>query len=154
MRPLLTLLCCLGVCSVAMVQPTQAEVDVIVSPENPLRTVTASEVSDLYLGRTRSITEGGVSVAIRPYDMVDGLVRDAFFMNLNGMQINQVNAYWARLRFSGEVLQPSHLPDAQAMLDTVSHDHNAMGYVDATLVNDCVKILLRLGGGAHVPPSP
>ena len=60
------------------------------------------------------------------------------------MSLKQLNAYWARLRFSGEVLPPMTLPDSQLVLDAVSRTRGGIGYVDAALVDGSVKVVLRL----------
>ena len=137
-------LCLLGlVWSLAL----RAEVCIIVNPDNPVQAMTPREVSDLYLGRARSFVLGE-DRAPRPasiYDQADGSpLRETFFRALNGMDIRRLNAYWARLRFSGEVLPPKALPDGKAVLEAVRRDRNGIGYVHASEIDDTVRIVLRL----------
>lgn len=125
----------------------QADLAVIVHPDNPVQTLTQKQVSDLYLGRTRhfSVAESTAPIRAAVYELpADNPLRENFFHALNGMPIKQLNAYWARLRYSGEVLPPPVLPDSRAVLQMVSHDRNAIGYVDAAVVDNSVKIVLRL----------
>lgn len=120
---------------------------VIVHPDSPVRTLTPREVSDLYLGRSRSVAVGEPK-ARRPaivYEQPAGSpVRENFFRALNGMSVSQLNAYWARLRFSGEVLPPVVLADSRAVVELVSRDREAIGYVDAAALSASVRIVLRL----------
>ena len=124
-----------------------ADVVVVAHPDSPIRAMTARQVSDLYLGRSRTLELGksGESAAVLIYEHpTDSAVREAFFRSLNGMGLRQVNAYWARLRFSGEILPPMSLSDSHAVLNAVARNRNAIGYVDSSLVNDSVKVVLRL----------
>lgn len=125
-----------------------AETVVIVHPSNPVHSMTSREVSDLYLGRSRAFATGAQTESLPAFIYeypADSPLREKFFRALNSMSISKLNAYWARLRFSGEVLPPLALADSHAVLDAVSRDQKAIGYVDASAVRDAsVKIVLRL----------
>jgi len=126
---------------------TCAEIVVIVNQKNPVQTMTPRQISDLYLGRTRHFDtgKGNASLAAVVYEQPkNSPLREAFFHALNGMSVDRVNAYWARLRFSGEVLPPKTLTDSLAALETVQRDRNAISYVDSSVVSKSVKIVLRL----------
>lgn len=144
-RHLLPLLVCL--LGLAWPLTTRAEIVVIVHPENPIQTLTAKQVSDLYLGRNRHFypeaEQAGQAATIYEHT-TDSPLREKFFRSLNGMSMNQLNAYWARLRFSGEVLPPATTADSRSMLDAVKRNRNAIGYVDSTAVDASVKIVLRI----------
>ncbi len=125
-----------------------AEVVVIVHPDSPVHSLTPRQVSDLYLGRGRSIVrhvqEASLPTAIYEHS-ADSPVREIFIRSLNGMTLSQLNAYWARLRFSGEVLPPVALTGNAAVIDAVRRDRGAIGYVDASAISGApVKIVLRL----------
>lgn len=113
-----------------------ADIAVIVHPDNPRQAMTVREVSDIYLGRTR-----GMSAYDQP---MDHPLREMFFQSLNGLSIRQINAYWARLRFSGEMLPPTILPDSRTVVEAVSRNRNAIGYVDGAVVTPAVKVVLRI----------
>lgn len=137
----------LGLFSLAWSLAAGADVVVIVHRDNPLQAMTAREVSDLYLGRARSFgnSEKKALASASIYEQSeDSPLRETFFRSLNGMTIKQLNAYWARLRFSGEVLPPEALPDSRAVVEAVKRDRNGIGYVHSSEVNDSVKIVLRL----------
>lgn len=125
-----------------------ADLVVIVHRDSPVRTLTPREVSDLYLGRSRHFTaddtDGPVSATVYEHE-TDSPLRHVFFRSLNGMPLSQLNAYWARLRFSGQVLPPVALADDRAIVEAVSRNRNAIGYVDeAAIGNSPVRIALRL----------
>lgn len=125
-----------------------AEVVVIVHPDNPVQTMTPRQVSDLYLGRSRFIgthQKGSSLPAIIYEHPADSPLREVFFRSLNGMTLSQLNAYWARLRFSGEILPPVALGDSRAVVDAVRRNRSAIGYVDASAISGAsVKIVLHL----------
>lgn len=127
---------------------TRAEVVVIVHPDSPVQTMTPRQVSDIYLGRSRFIgthqqePSRPTSVYEQP---ANSPLREAFFRSLNGMTLSQLNAYWARLRFSGEVLPPIALADSKAVVEAVRGNRHAIGYVDASTISGAaVKIVLHL----------
>jgi ABC-type phosphate transport system substrate-binding protein len=128
--------------------PVGAEVVVIVHPESSVQALTPRQVSDLYLGRSRFIgrQEREATLPTSVYEHpADSPVREVFIRSLNGMTLSQLNAYWARLRFSGEVLPPVALTGNAAVIDAVRRDRSAIGYVDASAIGGVpVKIVLRL----------
>ncbi|MFZ2308572.1 MAG: hypothetical protein WAW73_01490 [Rhodoferax sp.] len=134
---------CLAVAGLASAQA--AEIAVVVNPNNPVSVMTAREVSDLYLGRSRSFVLDDQKIPAAVYEQPqDSTLRESFFRALNGMNLKQLNAYWARLRFSGEVLPPMVLPDSRLVLDAVSRNRGGIGYIDAALVDTSVKVVLRV----------
>lgn len=119
-----------------------SEIAVVVNKENPVDSLTTKEVSDFFLSRRRVFPSGDAVLVIE--QQRDSKLRDIFFRLLNGMTIKQLNAYWARLQFSGEIQPPESLPDNKAVLEAVQKNRNAIGYVDATSLDNSVKIILRL----------
>lgn len=137
------------ICFLSVILPLAAHADiaVIVHPDNPVQSMTPREISNLYLGRVRSfnVNDHSTPLLASVYEQPAGSgLRETFFRALNGMDIKQLNAYWARLRFSGEVLPPAALQDSRAVVETVSRKRSAIGYVDAAAVNSAVKVVLRL----------
>lgn len=119
------------------------EIVVIVHPGSPLRELTREQLSDLYLGRLRAI---GSSERLLVLDQPrDSALRARFFRHLNGMELRRVNAYWARLQFSGDATPPVPLPDSRSVVDQVRRNPLAIGYVEAEAVTDQVRTVLNLG---------
>jgi ABC-type phosphate transport system substrate-binding protein len=138
------------VCLMCGVWPfaVHADVLVIAHPDSPIPQLSARQVSDLYLGRIRHLPldNAAAPTPISLYEQPDSPLRESFFRSLNGMSITQLNAYWARLRFSGEVLPPLTLSDSRTVIEKVSGDRHAIGYIDATALPAAqkYKIVLRL----------
>ncbi len=136
----------LWVCLSGVIFPAMAasEIAIIAHRDSPLQSLTASEVSDLYLGRSRSLSADSARLLALYEHPSDHELRARFFHRLNGMTLKQLNAYWARLRFSGAVLPPDTLPNSRAVVEAVGKNRVAIGYVDASAVDISVKVLLRL----------
>jgi hypothetical protein len=121
---------------------TRAEIVVVVHPDSKVQALSQRDVSDLYLGRTRSL--GSARLALVLDHPRDSVLRREFFNRVNGMDIGRVNAYWARLQFSGDALPPAAVRDDRSVLDVVRRQRDAIGYVDAAHVDDSVRVVLRL----------
>jgi ABC-type phosphate transport system substrate-binding protein len=124
-----------------------ADLCVIVNLDNPVQALSAEQVSDLYLARARSFETGDQSDPVRAVilDQPETVpLRGEFYRALNGMSVNRVTAYWARLRFSGQVLPPEEVRNSQLMLEKVKSQRNAIGYVESEWVDRSVKVVLRL----------
>ncbi len=56
----------------------------------------------------------------------------------------EINAYWARLRFSGRTQPPQRLESSEAALAAVLADRNAVAHLESDALDPRVKIVLRL----------
>lgn len=124
------------------VMEVSADIVVVVHPESPVKHLTARAVSDLYLGRKVTVGDGEPLLVLDQPG--DSPLRERFFRRLNGMDPRRVNAYWARLQFSGDVQPPTPLTGSQAVLDVVRRNPRAIGYVDASEVGAADHIVLLL----------
>jgi ABC-type phosphate transport system substrate-binding protein len=134
-------LCC--VLLLAATAAAHADVYVIVHRDNPVASLGADKVASLYLGRSRSFGSGQFVV---PVDQSGhSPVREQFFHELAGMTPPQVNAYWARLAFTGRVTPPQVRDDDAAVIEAVASDPLAIGYVSDAPADPRVRVVLRLG---------
>lgn len=138
MRTLYTLLCAV------LLAPTfaRADIAVIVNAANPVKQLSVQQVSDLYLGRARAFP-GGEYALVFDLPREDAL-REKFFTKLAGMSPQQVNAYWSRLMFTGQVLPPQPMPNDRAVLDIVRRNPGAIGYVKADEIDASVRVVLTV----------
>lgn len=117
------------------------EIVVVVAVDSPLQQLTAREISDIYLGRLKAMAGEKLLVLDQPRESA---LRERFFKQVNGMDLRRLNAYWARLQFSGETQPPVSLDDSQSVLYTIRRNRHAIGYVDASAVDKSVRTLLTL----------
>lgn len=136
LRAALLLLCVLG-SSLA-----HADIFVVVNAANPVRSLNTREVADLYLGRSRTYPNG------QPAQILDQpnarIEREQFFRLLVNMPLAQVNAYWARLTFTGRQSPPEIRTDDQAVLADVSRSAQAIGYVGSRPQHPDIHVILQL----------
>ncbi len=119
-----------------------ADMAVIVNAANPVKQLNQTQVADLYLGRSRTFPGGEYALV---FDLPrDAPLRQRFFTSLAGMTPQQVNTYWSRLMFTGQVLPPQALPNDRAVLDIVRRNPGAIGYVNAEALDSAVRVVLLL----------
>ncbi|MBF0469627.1 MAG: phosphate ABC transporter substrate-binding protein [Desulfamplus sp.] len=123
-------------------EESSGEVVVVVNHKNPVQSLSKREVSDMFLARRRTFPSGQ-AVLVLEHEK-NSRVRENFFSLLNQMTLKQVNAYWARLQFSGEVQPPQSLSDSRSVLEMVKRNSNAIGYMESTSVDESVRIVLHL----------
>lgn len=119
-----------------------ADIAVVVNAANPVQQLSVQQVSDLYLGRARNFPNGEYALV---FDLMRGdTLRQEFFSALAGMTPQQVNAYWSRLMFTGQVLPPQQLPNDAMVLDIVRRNPGAIGYVKSQALDASVRVVLTL----------
>ena len=115
---------------------------VIVHPQSKLGNLTQAQVLDIYTGRLVDLPNNQMPL---PLDLPSSSsLRESFYFKLSGKTLAQVNAYWARLLFSGQATPPRIMPDSTAIVMTVSQNPNAIGFIDVADVNSTVKVLFKL----------
>ena len=87
----------------------------------------ANKVADLYLGRTRHLSNGQTA---NPLDNPAASAVRALYKALTGKAITDINAYWARLLFTGQSSPPQPMADANALIEAVRNTPGAMAYLD------------------------
>ena len=109
-----------------------ADVAVIVSAKSNAATMSADEISQIYLGR---------STALKPIDNTP--VRSQFYSKVTGKDEAQVKAIWSKLVFTGKAAPPKVLASDSDVVKAVAADPNSIGYVDKAAVDSTVKVLLE-----------
>lgn len=119
-----------------------ADFYIIVQAGNPQRGLTEREAVELFMGRTRSFSNGDFALVFDlPRDRPE---RAAFYKALTGMTAAQVNSYWSRLMFSGQSMPPQALPDEHAMVEIVKRNPSAVGWLTHEPADKSVRTLLVL----------
>ena len=116
---------------------------VIVNPLSGVRSMTRDEVANVFMARYRQLPSGTMA---RPLDLgSDSVQRHEFYARLVGKQLPDINAYWARLLFSGRAIPPLQVRDSDAAIKTVAENKGAIAYVDKRAVDARVRVVLELG---------
>jgi hypothetical protein len=119
-----------------------ADFFIVVQSGNPQRSLTEREAVELFMGRTRSFSNGDFALV---FDLPrEHPRRAAFYKALTGMTAAQVNSYWSRLMFSGQSMPPQALPDEQAMVEIVKRNPSALGWLAHEPSDKALRTLLVL----------
>lgn len=132
--------CILGFC--AAFSAAHADIYVIANPNIPVEQLSKQQIADLYLGRARTIQSGDY---VTLFDQADEQpVRGQFFRLIADMSLTQVNAYWARLTFTGRQRPPQPQANDAKVIDAVSRTPRAIGYVSSAPPGNQVRVILHL----------
>jgi len=117
--------------------PLSADIVVIGHLQNTNPMMTAREVQDIYMGRQRTLADNSIA-----YPVDNKNLRNEFYTLLVNRPIEQVNAYWARLKFSGQRTQPEILLGTAEIISKIRNNKNAISYVNKQDVKESeVRIL-------------
>lgn len=119
-----------------------AEIVVIVNPRSNITALTHHQIIDIYMGRNPGLTN---DLKLQPYDQaIDSLIRSDFYYGITGKPASAINAYWARLLFTGRASPPKSVVDDSAILDIVEKNPMAIGYLDKRYLNDHVTVVYTI----------
>lgn len=122
--------------------PALAGTVVIVSASSPVSSISKSDLSALYLGKTSSLPNGSQATL---YDLTgSAAVRNSFYKAVTGKTASQVKAIWSRLVFSGRAIPPRELSSSAAIVKAVASNSGALGYVKSSAVNSSVKVVFKV----------
>lgn len=116
-----------------------AQVAVVVGPKSPVATLTADQVSSIFLGKSNTFPSGGTAL---PTDLPDSsATHDLFYTKVTGKNSAQVKAAWSRLVFSGKATPPKELATAADVKKFVASNPDAIGYIEKSAVDSSVKVV-------------
>lgn len=119
-----------------------AEIVVVVNRDNPVESFSRRDLVDLYMGRVQHFSDG--NLALRLDLPPDSKIRTEFYRQLVNKSVAEVNAYWARLLFTGRASPPQVISNSADVLKAVRENRNAIGYLDSSEVDDSVKVVARV----------
>ena len=133
------LICCYAV----LPAPARAgDVVVIVSARSAVKSLTATQASDLFLGRATDFPNGARAT---PLDQGEGSpTRDAFYQKGSGKAPAQMKAYWARMLFTGRGEPPVESGDSAAIKRLVADHPGMVGYIDKDTLDSSVRAVLTV----------
>ncbi|KAA8677203.1 phosphate ABC transporter substrate-binding protein [Vibrio gigantis] len=98
----------------------------------------ASTVKKLYLGKAKSLQ-------IEAVDLEDGNpAKETFHQAITQKTEAQLQAYWAKRVFTGKGQPPKAVAQESLAKDMVASSSNTIAYIDESLVDSSVKVILKL----------
>lgn len=116
------------------------EVVVVVDAKSELLSLTQDEAINIFLGRHRKFPTGSAAL---PVDQpVASALRTEFYRKLVGKELTEINAYWARVYFSGKTNPPLQAASASEVVGYVLGRQGGIGYMERNQVDARVRIVL------------
>ncbi|ASP38876.1 phosphate ABC transporter substrate-binding protein [Bacterioplanes sanyensis] len=120
----------------------QAEFAVIVSASNQHDNLDKTAITRIFLGKASSFPDGSKAI---PVDQTEGTAgREAFNSKVLEKSPSQLKAYWSRLIFTGKGTPPQESGGDSEVKGLVANNPNLIGYIDASMVDDSVKVVYRI----------
>jgi hypothetical protein len=116
---------------------------VVVSPESGIQSLSRGEVINIFLGRQKRLPSGAVALPVEQAQ--PAAIRAAFYEKIVNKDLPDINAYWARLLYSGQAQPPRQLGSPEAVLEMVLANPGAIGMLDGSSVNRRVRVVYVLG---------
>ncbi len=128
-----------GACLFAALSALANGLVVIAHPESGVAQLSRTQVIQYYTGRSKSMPDG------EPVTMIDvEPARARFYQALLGRDVAEIDAYWARLKFSGQTLPPMLVLNDEAALDRVARQRNAIAYINENNVDKRVRVVFKV----------
>jgi len=117
----------------------QAKAQVIVIANNGVKAteVSKNDLKDVFTGASTSL--GGGSVV--PILLKSGTANEEFLQAYIGKNDTAYRAGWRSLVFSGQATMPKSVDGDAAVVEFVSHNAGAVGYISKASPHDGVKVL-------------
>lgn len=97
---------------------------IVVNANNMMSAISIEDVADVYLGRKKVLG----SIYIDQVLDRTSEQRRRFFFAVTNMQESQVNAYWAKLKFSGRMRAPEVVGSEDELINIIANNPQAVGY--------------------------
>jgi len=123
----------------------EAHLVVVVNPGSGVVRVTREEVLNLFLGRQKRLAPGLRAV---PVEERAWAVRSRFYAILVHKDLAEIDAYWARLLFTGQAHPPQEAGSAAEVIRAVSGDKGAIGVLEWSKADGRVRVVLDLDAPA------
>jgi ABC-type phosphate transport system substrate-binding protein len=118
---------------------------VVANPKAGIARLTQDEVINIYLGRYRRLASG---ITAEPIDQsADSTLKEQFYRQLVGKSQAEINAYWARLVFSGKTLPPRVVTSGDEAMQRVARHPGALAYIERSQIDTRVTVVFEMRGG-------
>lgn len=117
----------------AVMAPAQAELVIIVNPQNPATRIFPSQAAQFFLGG---------SVQFTPVEQAEGSpIRAEFYKKVLEKSPDQVEAIWSKIVFTAKGKPPKQYKSSAEVKKAVAENVSAIGYIEKSAVDDSVKVV-------------
>ncbi len=140
LRRLLILIATLA-CSASL---QAADFVVAVRSDSEIGALERNDVINIFFGRSLKLQNGRQA---EPLDLPrQSEEREYFYQRLIGKTQSEVNAYWARLLFTGRIVPPRNTGSQEQMIETLLANPMAIGYLERSKMHRRLRIVYELTG--------
>lgn len=113
--------------SLMFAQNERAQWLVVVSAQSNVEQLSQKQVMGLFLGRAKFLPDGDrVKALDHPLDSEN---RAEFYQALTGKNISDIDAYWARLKYSGRANPPVPVESSEQIIQLLSRESGIIAYL-------------------------
>lgn len=120
----------------------RADLVVVVDAKAGIDKLSRDEVVNIFLGRYRKLPSGAAAIPVDQAASTEA--RSLFYRRLVDKGISEINAYWARLHFSGKTTPPVQVASAAEVIAHVVSTPGGIGYIERSQADARVKIVMGL----------
>lgn len=120
------------------ISKTMADVAIVVHPSNTSN-FDKTTIKRIFLGKVKSFSNGRPAILISA-EATDPAT-EIFNKNVIGKSNSQVNAYWAKMMFTGKGSPPKKLALASDIIAVISTNPDAIGFIDAATATEAIKVV-------------
>lgn len=118
-----------------------ADLVVVTGPKTGVTALSKEEVINIYLGRYRRLPNGFLA---QPLDMAeDSEIKKEFYWMLVEKTPAEINAYWARLVFSGQTRPPMVFSSSEEVIARLLNQPGTLAYIDRGKLDKRLVILFE-----------
>lgn len=119
----------------------EGELLVVVSRESRVESLTKIEVVDLFMGRYVNFPNGDKA---KVFDLApQSEIKGQFYQRLVSRTEAQIDAYWARLLFSGRNSPPEETESPGQLIEELVNSSQGIGYISSQDLTDSLKVVYR-----------
>lgn len=120
--------------------PAQAEGVLVAHPSIQVESIDSGAVRNLFLGKTTKLGDARVVIVAQS----QGATHESFLKEYVGKSPKQFLNFWRKLAFTGKASLPTTLDSDEAVVDWVSHNEGAVGYIaDASGIQGVTVIRIQ-----------
>ena len=115
------------------------EVVAVVSARSTVKTLSAGQVAQIFLGKSFRFPDGSAAVPVDQPE--ESPARERFYAQYTGKSPSQVKAHWSKIIFTGRGQPPVQATSGTEAKRLIAANPHAIGYVDAAMVDASLRVV-------------
>jgi ABC-type phosphate transport system substrate-binding protein len=131
----------LALLAVLAAPPAVADLVVVVNANSGVERLSQDEIVNIFLGRYRQLPSG---LSALPIDQpANQPLKAQFYRKLVNKDLAEINAYWARLTFSGKTSPPRQAANTGEVVPWIVRTPGAIGYIERSMADPRLRIVME-----------